>query len=368
MSEAPIRRVLMTCDTVGGVWTFALELAEALGTYGIEVLLASLGGNASNEQRAAARRVPNLLLAESPYKLEWMPDSWADVAASGEWLLHLAAGFQPDLVHLNSFGHGALPWRVPVVLTAHSCVLSWWAAVRGGSAPSEWNRYRKLVESCMASVDLVTAPTRAMLGCLEQHYSPAPPAAKAVPNGRREECFFQLPKEPFVLTAGRLWDEAKNVAAIARLAHRLKWPCYIAGEQRHPEGSIARFPGCEILGRLGPDELAGWYARASIYALPARYEPFGFSPLEAALSGCSLVLGDIQSLREVWGDAAIFVPPDDERALEAALTALIGNSRLLAQMAERSMARSRHFSPQAMAAGYLDAYQLAAARRLACAS
>ena len=42
-------------------------------------------------------------------------------------------------------------------------------------------------------------------------------------------------------------------------------------------------------------------ARASIYALPARYEPFGLSILEAALSGAALVLGDIPSLREVWG-------------------------------------------------------------------
>ncbi len=32
--------------------------------------------------------------------------------------------------------------------------------------------------------------------------------------------------------------------------------------------------------------------------LPARYEPFGLSVLEAALSGCALVLGDIPSLRE----------------------------------------------------------------------
>ena len=64
-----------------------------------------------------------------------------------------------------------------------------------------------------------------------------------------------------------------------------------------------------MLGRLSAGELADWYARAAIYALPARYEPFGLSALEAALSGCALVLGDIPSLREIWGDAALFVPP-----------------------------------------------------------
>ena len=54
--------------------------------------------------------------------------------------------------------------------------------------------------------------------------------------------------------------------------------------------------------------------RAAIYALPARYEPFGLSILEAALSGCALVIGDIPSLREIWADAALFVPSDGHDA------------------------------------------------------
>ena len=58
-----------------------------------------------------------------------------------------------------------------------------------------------------------------------------------------------------------------------------------------------------------------WMARAAIYALPARYEPFGLTALEAGLSGCALVLGDIPSLREVWGETACFVPPDDRDAV-----------------------------------------------------
>ena len=61
------------------------------------------------------------------------------------------------------------------------------------------------------------------------------------------------------------------------------------------------------------DELVRSYGDASIFALPARYEPFGLSILEAALSGCALVLGDLPSLRELWTGAAMFVPPDDHK-------------------------------------------------------
>src|SRR5204863_1804155 len=99
---------------------------------------------------------------------------------------------------------------------------------------------------------------------------------------------------------------------------RVPWSVYVAGEQ----GS-AEFGGCVPLGRLSPDAMADWYARAAIFALPAYYEPFGLGPLEAALSGCALVLGDIASLREVWGDAALFVAPGSDRELESTLRTLI---------------------------------------------
>jgi glycosyltransferase involved in cell wall biosynthesis len=108
---------------------------------------------------------------------------------------------------------------------------------------------------------------------------------------------------------------------------------------------------------LSTKELSSWYSRASIYALPARYEPFGLSVLEAALSGCALVLGDIPSLREIWGDAAIFVPPDDRDAIASAINTLITDSFQRHQLAEMARMRALEFTPQRMAARYLKTYQ-----------
>jgi glycosyltransferase involved in cell wall biosynthesis len=123
-----------------------------------------------------------------------------------------------------------------------------------------------------------------------------------------------------------------------------------------------------MLGRLGSGELAGWYARASIYALPARYEPFGLSALEAALSGCALALGEIPSLREVWGDAAVFVPPEDPSALETALRELIADPDRRQSMADAAGERAMRYTPPRMAEQYFATYQSAAERRRACAS
>jgi len=363
-----VRRVLMTGDTVGGVWTFNLDLAEALAAHGIEVTLAALGGEPTDDQRAAAAAIPNLQLHTSTYRLEWMDDPWSDVEKSGAWLLELEDQVRPDIIHLNSFGHGALQWRAPVVLTAHSCVLSWWQAVKRGPLPHSWNRYRCEVEYAVKAADMVTAPSSAMLRSVEENYGPNLPPCRAIPNGRKSSLFHNGAKEWFVLTAGRLWDEAKNVAAVARVAAALPWPAYVAGEGSHPNGATAELGGCRILGRLSQSALADWYSRAAIYALPARYEPFGLSVLEAALSGCALVLGDIPSLRQTWGDAAMFVPPDDSDRLDSTLRELMNNEALREEMARRSVARARTFTTERMAREYVDAYNsLADLRRLACA-
>lgn len=354
---APMR-VLMTADTVGGVWTFAVELARALfEVAGAQTILATMGGQMSPDQRLAAQAVPGLIVADGAHRLEWMPDDpWDDVARAGDWLLGLEREYRPDVVHLNgTLSHGALPWKAPVLLTAHSCVCSWWRAVKGGDAPSaEWGRYRAAVACGLHAADYVTAPTGAMLDALAETYG-TPGRAAVVPNGRDPERFRpDGAKETFVLSAGRFWDEAKNVEALLSAARDLPWPVFLAGNQ----GAEARRrpQNVRLLGQQEPGAMAALMARASVFALPARYEPFGLSALEAGLSGCALVLGDIPSLREVWGDAALFVPPDDPAALREAICCLACCEKRRAEYARRARARARTYTAERMARGYLSLY------------
>jgi glycogen(starch) synthase len=103
--------------------------------------------------------------------------------------------------------------------------------------------------------------------------------------------------------------------------------------------------------------LAALMGRAAVFALPARYEPFGLAALEAALSGCALVLGDIPSLREVWGDAALFVPPDDHEALRAALASLIAGPSLRKDLGRRARERASAYTVEAMTGSTIAAYE-----------
>lgn len=355
-AEPSVTRVLMTADTVGGVWSHALELAAGLGRRGVQVALATMGAPLSDLQRAQVARMPTVTLHESSYRLEWMADPWRDVRAAGDWLLRLEGQLQPDLVHLNQFAFGALPFVAPTVLVAHSCVLSWWRAVYGEAAPPEWARYRRAVVQGLNGADLVAAPTQAMLASLTENYGYGR-AGMVLPNARSPAAYAPARKAPFVLSAGRLWDAAKNLSALEAVAPRLAWPVYVAGSNAQPTGGVRESHGVEALGELAPEALAVQFARAAIYALPARYEPFGQTALEAALSGCALVLGDVPSLREVWGPAAMYVPPDDHEALYTALRRLIAGKALRERYARKARARALEYAPERMVDAYLAAYR-----------
>lgn len=350
-------KVLMTTDAVGGVWSYSLDLAAGLRREGVEVVLATMGPAPSADQRRDAAAAPLAALEESSFKLEWMEDPWEDVEAAGEWLLELAEAHDPEVVHLNGFAHATLRWRRPVVAVGHSCVLSWWRAVRDEPVPAHWRRYLEAVRSGLQTADVVVAPSQAMLDELELYYGVRD--GLVIHNGSSAPVHAGEPRHPFVLAAGRLWDEAKNLATLDDAARGLRWPVLAAGGG--PSGDAV-----QSLGRLPRDELRVLMERASVFAAPARYEPFGLGPLEAARAGCALVLGDIASLREVWGDAALYADPDDTASIQRALTALMEDDALRAELAARAQQRSRRYPLARMARAYARVYAgVAADRRIA---
>jgi glycosyltransferase involved in cell wall biosynthesis len=218
------------------------------------------------------------------------------------------------------------------------------------------NTYREKVAEGLQAADLIVAPTQAMLSEMELIYGKLG-KTRIIYNGRVLSRPEANAKEAFILSAGRLWDEAKNVALLEKVAPRLPWPVFLAGEETPPDGSAApQHTAVNLLGRLSLHEMEGLYGRASIYALPARYEPFGLSALEAALSGCALVLGDIPTLREIWGSAALFASPHDPDEWEATLKKLISSRDLVSELATRACRRAVEFSTEKMGADYLEAY------------
>jgi glycosyltransferase involved in cell wall biosynthesis len=352
----PRLTVLMTADAVGGVWNYALTLCAALPEF--RFALAVMGPAPRPAQRAAVQRLANVVLEEAPYRLEWMEGAAADLVGSRQWLAALARRHGADLIHINGYAQARLTAGCPVLVVAHSDVLSWWHAVHRETASAEWDEYRREVASGLAAADRIAAPSRAVLDDLTAHYDIARDDTLVIPNGIDLAAYRPAAKRRVVMAAGRLWDAAKNLALLDEVATGLPWPVEIAGPATNPEGGTARCTAAQPLGVLSPAEMAVRLGRAAIFAAPARYEPFGLGILEAAASGCAPVLGDIPSLRENWEGAAVFVAPDDRAAWRAALRDLIKDENGRELWAAAAQQRARGFSREAMAARYAALYRV----------
>ncbi len=277
-----------------------------------------------------------------------MDEPWADIARTGERVLSLSEKYSPDVVHLNGYTLASLPFGCRKLVVAHSCVLSWWQSVKREPAPARYDRYRRAVTAGLQAADVVVAPSNAMLRALQKIYGLE--RGVVIPNATSDVAPTGVPKQDFVFSAGRSWDEAKNLRALAAVAGALSVPVYVAGKDSE------RLPGVSPLGELGTTEMKYWFARAAIYVAPALYEPFGLAILEAAIHGAALVLGDIESLREVWADAAIYVAPDDAPSLRGAIELLVHDHALRVAMAERARHRAKHYSIADHARSYLKLY------------
>ena len=353
------RNVFMTTDAVGGVWTYALELASGLSARGISVEMAVLGPAPAKGQLRAAAVIPGLQLVVTQLALDWTAASEAEMASVAQALASLAHRSRADLVHLHAPGlAGVRPWALPVVASAHSCVGTWWNAVRGGAPPDELAWRIELTGRGMRVVDLVIAPSGSFARQLALIYGNATPI-RVVYNGSTRGGIETSRARDCIFTAGRLWDPAKNVDAIDRAAGLLGREIHAAGPAHGPNGEHVGFNHLNLLGSLAAKTLDAWYARTAIFVSMSRYEPFGLSVLEAARSGAALVLSDLPTFRELWSGAALFVALDEPAELARAIEQLDKNPGERDRLALEARRRAARYSSEQMVEGTLDAYRRA---------
>ncbi|WP_426958730.1 glycosyltransferase family 4 protein [Muricoccus radiodurans] len=351
----------MTADTVGGVWTYALDLSRGLSTRGVETVLAILGPGPGADQLARAASIPGLTLLPTGLPLDWLAADAAETMKAGAVIAALARETGAELVHLNSPALAAgNTFPVPLVGACHSCLATWWDAVRGGPLPPDFAWRTELLRRGYAACDALAAPSRAFADATARAYDlPLPPAA--VHNGRDPLPRVDNPPADlltdFALTAGRLWDTGKNMATLDRAAARLGLPVLAAGPVEGPEGSRVALKHAHAVGRLDEAALAALLQAAPIYVSPAYYEPFGLAVLEAAQFGCALVLSDIPSFRELWDGAALFVAAGDDAGLADAIARLETDREERARQGALARARARRYTVDAMADAMLDLYR-----------
>lgn len=346
-------RILLVTDAVGGVWVYSVELAKALRQIGVEAVLAVMGPAPAARQRADA---DGIALVETGLPLDWMETSPSELRRAGDAIARLASRQGVDLVQTCSAALLAdAAFDQPTVAVQHSCVASWWAAVRGTPLPHDFQWRRELVDCGLNRASAVVAPTVAFAVETSRIYDLSTPVL-AVHNGRSALACPPTMQGDFVLTASRLWDEGKNVATLDAAAARLTVPFEAAGAVHGPNGATADLRNLRCLGQLSSQRLTSLLAARPVFASAALYEPFGLSVLEAAQAGCALVLSDIPTHREIWGGAAIFVPARDGAAFASAIEDVLGDPEERRELGQLARARASLYTPDRMARRMAEIY------------
>jgi glycosyltransferase involved in cell wall biosynthesis len=247
-----------------------------------------------------------------------------------------------DVVWLPAPAPVALAREVPTVLTLHD--LSWLERP-GDFTPYErlWHRLARVdalarrAARVVASSEATAGQARARFG-VEAIVVPAgpgdpgpAPAPEAVTAARERFGRYFLfvgalePRKALdrLVAAQEGLDSALVLAGEGRLAHRL-----------------AR-PGVHLLGRVSREDKAALYAGAIAVVLPSWCEGYGYPPLEGFAHGTPAIVSDLPALRETAADGALFVPPGDVAALQAAMRRLAGDPELRQRLADRGAAALR---------------------------
>jgi glycosyltransferase involved in cell wall biosynthesis len=348
----------MTADAVGGVWTYSLDLAAAFAHHGVSTILTILGPQPSEEQRREACAIAGLTLIETDLPLDWTCSDQREMSAAAAAVSALASEVDADIIHFNGTPLASeSDYDAPVVAAHHSCLATWWATMKQGRPPQDWLWRIELTRRHLASADRVVVPSAAFAAQVSSLYCLAEPP-KVVRNGRA--CMTAQPdidSQAALFTAGRLWDDGKNIVALDRAAPFIDVPVLAAGPVVGPNGAAVSCSNLHLLGELSSGTIRDWLAARPIFVSTALYEPFGLAVLEAAQAGCALLLSDIPTFRELWDGAAFFVAARDEMALGRAASTLLETPTLRRSLEEAAYRRASAYDLDLSAQGLMALYR-----------
>lgn len=273
-----------------------------------------------------------------------------------------------DIYHATDFV--APPSRRPVVVTVHD--LSFLIVPHLGH-PRLVAYLRAAVPRTLARAAVVITVSASVAAEIADAYPFVRNRIVAVPNG------VALPSEvparspsgrPTILIVGTL-EPRKNHAIVfdALPEVRANWPdarLVVAGRVGWQSAPIqARLRELVEAGMaeqvIAPSDtvLETLFALADVCVIPSYYEGFGLPLLEAMARGVPVVASDIAALREIGGEAALYVDPADAAGWAAAISRVVGDETLRRRLATAGIARSRAYSWQETARRTRRAYELA---------
>jgi alpha-1,3-rhamnosyl/mannosyltransferase len=124
---------------------------------------------------------------------------------------------------------------------------------------------------------------------------------------------------------------------------------------------LARRSGASVVfpGWVTAVDLEGLYRGAACFAFPSIREGFGLPVLEAMRRGLPVVCANVSAVPEVAGEAGLLVDPCSSEEIAAAISRVLEDPDLAAELGRRGKARAQTFSWRRAAAETLASYERA---------
>lgn len=242
--------------------------------------------------------------------------------------------------------------------------------------------YRRLLPPSLARADHVTVISHAVAADLQRTFHLAPDMISVIPPGvaphfrpiERDTAVAHVARafgvdRPYLLAVGTV-EPRKNLLTLVRaiadlpLSLRQGIAVVIAGARGWKNSSLVaaatpllREGTLRFLGYVPDADLAWLYSGAIALAYPSLYEGFGIPVIEAMACGTPVIASDIPVLREVAGEAAVFVPPLDTSRWSSAIADILEGASSRVALSTLGIARAAQFSYQASAQRMLDVFE-----------
>lgn len=226
----------------------------------------------------------------------------------------------PDVFFAGAYT-APLALGVPLAVTVHDVSF---AAHPEWFRPREGARRRLLTRQAARAADVVFTVSNFSRDEICERLSVPPERIRVIPQGVTRRSPGVRDPAPLVLFAGSILNRRRLPATIsafaAATATRPEARLVIAGADRsYPPLDLAGLAAeagvghrVELRSYVSESELAELYAKASIFMFLSEYEGFGLTPLEALSARLPIVVLDTPVAREVYGDAAWYIPSDND--------------------------------------------------------
>lgn len=214
------------------------------------------------------------------------------------------------------------------------------------STPDFRARFALQAQEAAAAADLIIAVSAFTASQVEHYLHVENSRIRVIHHGVIPRPIPRLPREKVVLCVGAI-QKRKNQAMLIRAFRALPedWTLVLAGSRGYDSDAalLGVNDRVQVTGYLTEEEIAAWYARASIFAFPSLDEGFGMPILEAMAAGVPVIAGNRSALPEVCGDAAEQIDPRSEEQLASALLRLATDESRRNELIARGLDRAKQF-------------------------